>query len=106
MPYGKNQYDLLILLETIESHVTRPPARYHQLSQIMLDRTTNERMAFQHRNGFCNQSDRFNCGRRIALEQEIGEPFKIGKSPFRIAQLRQDPAFGFAAFLPAIRALR
>lgn len=106
MPYGKNQYGLLFLFETIEGHVTRPPTGYDQFSQIMLDWTTNERVAFQQRNCFFNQSYRFNCGRWIALEQEIGEPFKIGKSPFRIAQLRQDPAFGFAAFLPAIRALR
>lgn len=106
MPDGKNQDSPLILFETIEGYVTRPTARYHQFPQIMLDGTTDERMAFQQRNGFPNQPYRFSRCRRISLKQEVGQSFKIGKRPFRITQLRQDLAFGFADFLPAMRAVR
>ena len=63
-------------------------------------------MTFQQRNGFLNQSHRLNCRQRIALQQEVGQPFKIGKRPFRIDQLLQDLTFGLADLLPAMRALR
>lgn len=103
---GKNQYSVVSFLDAIKSRVTGPAAGYHQLAQFMLDGTADQRMSSQQGDGFLDQPKRFSSRCGIALDREVGQPFEIGKCPCRIDQLRQDSAFGFADFLPAMRALR
>lgn len=106
MAYGMDQNGFLLLFEAVEGDVTRPAARDEQFPQSVLDGAPDQGMASQYRDGFLDQTDRFCCCDRIALGQEVGQPPEVGKRLARIAQLRQDLAFGFAAFLPAMRALR
>lgn len=106
MAYGMDQNGLLFFFEAVEGRVTRFATRDDQFPQFMLDGTPDQRMALQHGDGFLDQSDRFHSRNRIALGQEIGQSLDVGKRLARIAQLRQDLAFGLAGFLPAMRALR
>lgn len=101
-----DQNGSLLFLEAVEGDVTRTAARDEQFPQFVLDGAPDQGMASQYRDGFLDQSDRFCRCDRIVLGQEIGQPFEVGKRLARIAQLRQDLAFGFAVFLPAMRALR
>lgn len=106
MPDRQNQDGVVILLEAVEGHVTGTSARYHQLSQCILHGATDQRMTNQQLDGFRYQSNRLCRRRRIGLDQEVGQPFKVGKRSSGIAQLCQDLAFGLAGLLPAMRAFR
>lgn len=84
MPDRKNQDGILIFLEAIEGQIARAASRYDQVSQAMLDGPPDQRMANQQLNRFLDQSKR-PCGRtRIGFDQEISEPFEIGKRTPRI----------------------
>jgi len=102
----QNQYGFLLFFETVECDVTRTSARDDEFPQFMFDGAPDQGMALQYGDGFLDQSDRFRRRRRIALGQEIGQPLEVGERLARIDQPRQDLAFGFAVFLPAMRALR
>lgn len=102
----QHQDGLPILLEAVEGQVTGTSAGYHQFSQSILDGTTDQRMTTQQLDGFPDQLKRLGCRRRITLGEEVGQPYEIGKRSFRVAQLCQDRAFGFAGLLPAMRAFR
>ena len=106
MPDRKNQDRTLPLLEAVERHVAGAAAGYQQLPQCMLHRAADQRVTNQQCHRFLDQYYRL-CGkRRIDPDQEVGESFEIGERPSRIAQPRQDLAFGFTAFLPATRAFK
>lgn len=106
MPDRKNQDRVLPLLKTVERHVTGASAGYHQFPQCVLHRATDQWVTTQQCHRFLDQPNRLSGKRRIDPSQEVGESFEIGKCPSRIAQPRQDPAFGFTAFLPAMRAFK
>ena len=102
----KNQDGIPGFLEAVEGHISGTPSGYHQLPQFIFHRPADQRMAPQEFDDFLDQSDRLGSGGWIGLDQEVGQPFKIGERSSRIAQADQDRAFGFADLLPAIRALR
>ena len=102
----KNQDDIPVFLKAVEGHIPGTPSGYNQLPQSMFRGPADQWMTPQEFDGFLDQSDRLFGRGRIGLDQKIGQPFEIGERPFRIDQPYQDLAFGFAVFLPAIRALR
>ena len=101
----KNQDGIPVFLKTKQGHMPRTPSGYHQVSQVVFHGLADKWMAPWQFNCFLNQSNRLGGG-RIALDQEVGQPFKIGERLSRVDQLCQDLAFGFADLLPDIRALR
>jgi len=84
MPNRKNQDGILIFLEAIQGNIARAASGYHQLSQAMLDRPADQGMTNQQFNRFLDQSKRLRCRTRIGFDQEISEPFKVGKRTPRI----------------------
>ena len=102
----KNQDGIPVFLKTVEGHIACTPSGYHQLPQSMFHGPADKWMAPQEFDGFLDQSNCLGGSRRIGLDQEVGQPFEIGKGSSRIDQLCQDLAFGFAGLLPEIRALR
>lgn len=106
MAYGMDQNGLLFFFEAVEGHVTCSAAGDDQFPQFMLDGTPDQRMAPQHGDCFLDQSDCIRSRNRVVLGKKVGESLDVGKRLARIAQLRQDLAFGLAGFLPTMRALR
>jgi hypothetical protein len=104
MPNGENQHSVMLFLVAVQSDVARPTPRNNQLSHVVFSRTTNEWMILENLHCFRNKFSCFQgCG-RLRLEEEICEPYKVGKRLRRINQLRQDLAFGLGTALPRARA--
>ena len=102
----EHQDGIPAFLKTVEGHMACTPSGYHQLPQSMFHGPADKWMAPQEFDGFLDQSNCLGGSRRIGLDQEVGQPFEIGKGSSRIDQLCQDLAFGFAGLLPESRALR
>ena len=106
MAQCKNQDGIPVFLEAIEGYIPGTPSGYHQFSQFMFNRPAYQWMAPQQFNCFRNKPHCLFGGGRVALDQEVGQPFEIGERSSRIDQPCQDLAFGFAGLLPDIRAVR
>ena len=84
MPDRKNQDGILIFLEAIKGYIPRAASGYYQLSQAMLDRPPDQWMTDQQFNCLLDQSKRLCCCAWIFFNQEISQPFEIGKRTPRI----------------------
>lgn len=102
----QDQNSVVIFIEAIESHVTGMSARDEQLTQTIFDGATDQRMTVQQIDRLLYQLNRLGCERRVDFDQEVSQPFQIGKRLFRINQPDQDLAFGLCGLFPAMRAFR
>lgn len=106
MANRKNEDGIDPFVKAVQRQITRLATRNNQSAQPMLGGTANQRVASRQFDGLGDQVNCFRRCRGIDGDQEIGQPRQIDKRSFRIAQPRQERAFGLAGLVSAMRPIK
>jgi hypothetical protein len=94
------------VLDAVKRDIAGFPARDDQLPQPVAQGAPNEGMSDEQSDRFGYQVKGFGSCLRVCFGQKIGQPLENCDRARRVTQRRQDLAFGFAIFFPAMRAVR
>lgn len=98
MANGKHKNDIVRFKVAMQGEIAHFATRYHKLSQVAFDRSSDQRMTLKDGNRVLDGGDCKSRDRRIPLGKELKNSFEVTKCSFRVGYLRQGSAFGRGAF--------
>jgi len=106
MAKRKDENDALRFEKVVERDVAALAVGDEELVQASLRRTSDQRVARQHRHGFSDVGDGLGGCTGVVVGEEVEQPFEVRKRVLDVDYLRHDFGCGRTARSPASLASR